>query len=180
MTNTTKADGVLEPAGDRWQLRFTRTLPHPPEHVWRAITEVEHLDAWFPFHIEGEFAPGAALRFVVRDMPNTTFNGEMTEYRPPSVMEFRWSENELVRIEVEPEGEGSRLTLLNTFDELGKAARDAAGWHSTLDDLELNLSDATVPWDAEQHWRELFDDYVERFPVDASTVGVPEEHPFNE
>jgi len=31
--------GMLERLEDgRWQLRFTRTLPHPQEKVWRAVT----------------------------------------------------------------------------------------------------------------------------------------------
>lgn len=55
--------GQLEPAGDRWQLRFTRHLPHPPEKVWRAVTEPEHLVAWFPTTIDGDRATGAALAF---------------------------------------------------------------------------------------------------------------------
>jgi uncharacterized protein YndB with AHSA1/START domain len=180
VNNTTRTQGELEQDGERWRLRFTRTLPHAPEKVWRAITEAEHLDAWFPFRIEGEFATGARLQFVARDTPDTTFDGEMTEYRPPTVIEFRWSENEVVRLEVEPDGAGSRLTLLNTFDELGKAARDAAGWHGCLDDLELHLGHAIAPWSPKEHWQELFDGYVDRFPAAASTVGVPEEHPFNE
>jgi len=47
-------EGRLEQAGDRWQLHFTRRLPHPPEKVWRALTEPEHLKEWFPNDIEGE------------------------------------------------------------------------------------------------------------------------------
>ena len=42
------AQGRLEQLEDgRWRLRFTRTLEHPPEKVWRAITEPEHLAHWF-------------------------------------------------------------------------------------------------------------------------------------
>jgi len=26
----------------QWQLRFTPALPHPPERVWRAITDPQH------------------------------------------------------------------------------------------------------------------------------------------
>jgi uncharacterized protein YndB with AHSA1/START domain len=58
--------GMLERAGNRWQLRFTRDLHHPPEKVWRSITEPEHLAAWFPSDIEGERAVGAVLRFPFR------------------------------------------------------------------------------------------------------------------
>ncbi|PZG03110.1 SRPBCC domain-containing protein, partial [Nonomuraea aridisoli] len=38
---------TLHPDG-RTTLRLQRRLPHPPEKVWRAITEPEHLAAWFP------------------------------------------------------------------------------------------------------------------------------------
>jgi uncharacterized protein YndB with AHSA1/START domain len=56
--------GTLEQRDDgRWQLRFTRTLRHPPDKVWRAITEPEHLAQWFPTTIEGDRAAGAPLRF---------------------------------------------------------------------------------------------------------------------
>ena len=57
---TNAVDGRLVAVGDRFQLRFTRKLPHPPEKVWRALTEPKHLAAWFPTDVEGERAPGAA------------------------------------------------------------------------------------------------------------------------
>ena len=57
-------DGVLEPAGDRWRLRFTRTLHHAPDKVWRALTDPEQLSAWFPQRIDADWTVGAPLRFV--------------------------------------------------------------------------------------------------------------------
>ena len=53
----------LEPlAGQKsWRLRFTRIFPHPQEKVWRAITEPEHLAAWFPTTVDGERKAGARL-----------------------------------------------------------------------------------------------------------------------
>lgn len=57
--------GDLEQLEDgRWQLRFTRSFRHPPEKVWRAISEPEHLARWFPTTIEGERVAGAVLRFA--------------------------------------------------------------------------------------------------------------------
>src|SRR3954447_12743839 len=53
------ADGRLEEHQGRWRLRFERRLAHPPERVWRAITEPDDLRAWFPFDIEGDRAAGA-------------------------------------------------------------------------------------------------------------------------
>src|SRR6202044_3738122 len=55
--------GDLEAEGDLWRLRFRRQLPHPPERVWRAITEPEHLQAWFPQRIVGRWQVGGMLRF---------------------------------------------------------------------------------------------------------------------
>ena len=49
----------------------------------------------------------------------------MVEFDPPSVMELRWEDDETLRLEVAPRGSGCVLTLINRFDEIGKAARDA-------------------------------------------------------
>ena len=52
-------------------------------------------------------------------------------------MEFRWGDGDgdTMRFELEPDGDGTVLTLIDTFDDLGKTARDAAGWHVYLDAL---------------------------------------------
>src|SRR4051812_36701561 len=124
-------EGELEQCGDRWQLRFTRRLAHTPERVWRALTESEHLAAWFPADIVGERAAGAALRFDFRNGEGPTTAGEMLAYEPPKLLELSWG-GDVLRFELEPDGDGCVLPFIDTFDELGKAARDAAGWHSCL------------------------------------------------
>ena len=55
--------GKLEDIGGRWRLRFTRELAHPQEKVWRAITEPEHMRAWFPQHVSGDWVVGGPLTF---------------------------------------------------------------------------------------------------------------------
>lgn len=165
--------GELQNLDGRYQLRFRRSLGHPPEKVWRALTEPEHLRAWFPADIEGERAAGARLRFVFRHDEGDPSEGEMRVYDPPSVLEFRWGD-ELLRFELEPEGDGTVLTFLNTFDELGKAARDAAGWHTCLDVLAYELGGETPPWPHRERWAEVHGGYVERLGPEASTIGPPE------
>ena len=164
-------DGQLEQRDGRWQLRFTRKLPHPPEKVWRALTEPQDLGAWFPTDIEGERAAGAPLRFVFRNGEGPTIDGEMITYDPPSVLEFRWGGGETLRFELQPEGEGTLFTFRNTFDELGKAARDGAGWHVCLDALAADL-DGT-PWTSSGRWSAVHGSYVERLGPAASTIGPP-------
>jgi len=166
-------NGQLEQTGGRWQLRFTRRLPHPPERVWRALTEPEHLAAWFPTTIEGERAAGAALRFAHRDAAAPPVEGRMLVYAPPSVLEFVWGDDETLRFEVTPDGDGSVLTLFNTIDQVGKAARDGAGWHACLDVLAHHLDGEAPPWRPDERWAEVHGQYVARFGPEASTIGPP-------
>src|SRR3954452_6559997 len=137
-------DGQLEQAGDRWEVRFTRTLPHPPEKVWRALTEPEHLKAWFPSTIDGERTAGAKLAFHFEQPEVDAMDGEMLVYEPPSKLEFMWGED-MLTFTLEPDGGGTVLTLVDTIVELGKAARDAAGWHEKLDVLAAHLDGNEPP-----------------------------------
>jgi uncharacterized protein YndB with AHSA1/START domain len=167
------AEGTLTRRGDRWELRFERRLPHPPEKVWRAITEPEHLAAWFPSEVHGEREAGAALTFVFTRGEGPPTEGEILVYDPPSTFEFRW-EKEVLRFDLRAEGEGCVLTFVDTFDELGKAARDGAGWHACLDVLGHHLAGEAPPWSQEDHWKEVHAGYVEHFGPEASTIGPPE------
>jgi uncharacterized protein YndB with AHSA1/START domain len=141
--------------------------------VWRALTEPEHLAAWFPAQIHGERAAGAALRFVFPNGEGPTEDGEILTFDPPKVLEYRWGEENL-RFDLEPDGHGCVLTFLDTFDELGKAARDAAGWHVCLDVLAHHLGGEKPPWEPMEHWPEVHAVYVERLGPEASTIGPPE------
>jgi uncharacterized protein YndB with AHSA1/START domain len=167
--------GQLERGGERPLLRFTRRFPHPPRTVWRALTEPEHLTAWFPTTIEGERATGAPLRFAPRDRAAPSFDGEMLAFEPPRLMELRWGD-EILRFELQADGEsGCVLVLSDAFDELGKAARDGAGWHTCLDLLAYETAGREAPWSSADRWRQLRGDYAERFGPEASTIGPPPE-----
>jgi uncharacterized protein YndB with AHSA1/START domain len=178
MTNFTGMDqdeyGRLERLEGRYQLRFQRRLPHPPDKVWRAITEPQHLAAWFPAQIVGERASGAPLRFVFEEHDGTSVDGQMLTFDPPRLMELRWGE-EILRVELLPDGAGTLLTFTDVFDELGKAARDAAGWHACLDLLAYDLSGQPAPWSSADRWAQVHPVYVEGFGPEAGTIGPPEE-----
>ncbi len=166
--------GVLERQGGRAVVRFTRLLPHPQQLVWRALTEPDHLAAWFPTTIEGERRAGAPLQFGFRDMEAPPFDGEMVTFDPPRVMELRWGD-ETLRFELATHEDGCTLVFTAGFDEIGKVARDGAGWHSTLDLLTWAVGEQAAPWSAPDRWRDVRDDYIERFGPEASTIGPPEE-----
>lgn len=176
MTDATNLDereyGRLEQRGDKFHLQFTRRFAQPPETVWRALTEPEHLAAWFPQAIEGERAPGAHLRFVSNEHPDATFDGEMLAFEPPRLMEMSWG-SDILRFELRPDDGGTVLEFTDTFDDVGKAARDAAGWHACLDLLAHELSGKMPPWSSTDRWKQVHPPYVERLGPEASTVGPP-------
>jgi len=164
--------GTLEEADGRWRLRFTRGLAHPQDKVWRAITEPEHLRAWFPQRITGDWVVGGPLTFSGPEGAGPDFGGEVLAYDPPSLVEFRWG-TDVIRLELRGHTGGCTLTLLDTFGEPGKAARDAAGWHECLDRLTDDLADGGLTFRPGQRWAEVHPGYVEAFGPAAATVGPP-------
>jgi uncharacterized protein YndB with AHSA1/START domain len=145
--------GTLEETPDGPRLRFVRHLPHPPAKVWRALTEPDELAKWFP---------GGKI------------DGEITERDEERVLEFRWGGTDLVRFELEPDGDGTRLMLLDTLEALGKAARDGAGWHVCLDELEHALDGSSADSSTSDQWRAVHPRYVNAFGPEAATIGPPE------
>ena len=164
-------DGTLEQVGGAWRLRFVRTLPHPQEKVWRAITEAEHLAAWFPSTIDGQRRPGAKLHFVFDGMDEAV-EGEMITYDPFSLLEFTWG-GDVLRFELEPDGSSTILTLTDIFEPVGKGARDAAGWHACLDRLDHELAGTKPGWDPHERFLQVHEAYRGRFPKEATTIGPP-------
>jgi uncharacterized protein YndB with AHSA1/START domain len=176
MNATKHAYGTLErDDGGAGRLRFERTLAHPREKVWLAVTQPEHLAHWFPTTIEGRREPGARLRFGFPEERWPAFDGEMLAFEPPALMRLRWG-GDVVSLELRPlEGERTALTLLVTLEEYGKAARDGAGWHTCLDALAAHLDgDAEARRLMSEGWKPVNEAYVERFGPEASTVGPPE------
>jgi uncharacterized protein YndB with AHSA1/START domain len=168
--------GALERAGDVSVLRYRRRLSHPREKVWRALTEDEHLAGWFPTTIEGDRVAGAPLHFSFRQGEAAPFDGEMLSFDPPSVMELRWADDVLrFELTADADASGCVLDLTVTVADLGKAARDAAGWHLCLEQLGQVVDDAALPWDPTDRWRAVHREYVRRLGPEASTIGPPEE-----
>jgi uncharacterized protein YndB with AHSA1/START domain len=167
--------GTLDQLDDgRWQVRFTRQLPHPIDKVWRAVTEPEHLAAWFPCTIDGERRPGAPLTFRFEGGADPML-GEMVVYEPPHVMELRWGAD-LLRLELRSVDDGTELQLSDTLDERGKAARDAAGWHECLEYLRCVVTGEAPPFAAGDIWKDVHPQYQARFGPEASTIGPPAGH----
>jgi hypothetical protein len=133
------------------------------------VTEQKHLDAWFPQKIVGERRAGASVRFESES--GDGFDGKILVFDPPSVMELLWG-SDRIRIELHPDGDGTMLTLIDTFTELGKAARDGAGWHECLVRLEGEL-DGSDQRPFGEVWQEVHPRYVNALGPEAATIGPP-------
>ena len=171
------ADAILQDQEGRSVLRFERTLGHPPERVWSALTEPGEQRSWHPTPFELEPQVGGKVSYLpggdAPDMPQ----GEVTEYDPPRVLAHTWDED-LLRWELRAADDGCVLVLTHTFDDHFKAARDAAGWHVCLDALASTLEGAAPPHgdDGERlpgDWRELNAAYEKRFGIPPERATPP-------
>ena len=163
--------GTLEHEDGRWVLRFERRLSAPPDRVWRAITDPDEMKAWFPSNVEGDRAVGAELLFtydvVDQDDPEQLaaeglplFAGRVLEFDPPRLFSFTWGP-EVIRLELVPEGDGTRLVFRQILSHRSVAGRIGSGWHACLDALETHLGRDVAAADGFA----LYDEYVARMGI---------------
>jgi uncharacterized protein YndB with AHSA1/START domain len=176
VTVSDATDAILQDAHGRSVLRFERLLRHPPEKVWKALTELDELRAWHPSPFELEPVLGGVVRYLPPD-GDAFGDGEVTEYHPPRVLAYTWGEDQL-RWELEPREEGCLLVLTHVFDDRFKAARDAAGWHLCLDALSSSLDGAPSRRKGDDEgvppgWRELNRAYEEQFGIPSDEATPP-------
>jgi uncharacterized protein YndB with AHSA1/START domain len=155
----------LQTRDGRSVLRMERRLKHPPEKVWKAMTEPERLADWFPGSVTLDLRAGGALTFELDGDGDT---GTITDLDPPRLIAYTWGADHL-RWELYPDGEGTRLVLLHTFDDRAGAASYGAGWHTCIVALDLAL-DGRAGTDPGVDDIALHERLVTQFGLDAGTV----------
>lgn len=151
-------DGVIGTTEDgRAFLRFERQLAHPVDRVWKAISDATELQQWLAYRVELE--PRVGGRFVLHlGGPNTdevASPGEVTVFDPPHVLEATGGdEGGVLRWELEPTGEGCRLTFTHTLMP-GERPQNSvlAGWHFLHDQLPEALAGRPADWHAHEATR---------------------------
>ena len=90
--------------------------PHPPEHVWRALTDSDALSHWF---MENDFEPALGHEFTFRTDPAPGFDGvvhcKVLEIDPPRHLRFSWRGGPIDTVvtwalDEEPRGTRFRMT----------------------------------------------------------------------
>lgn len=155
--------GEVAKDGEAVVLRYERDLAHPPEKVWRALTESEHLKHWFPADIIGERVAGATLKLAFwpeaieqagaeieaagLDLDDAVLPGQLLTWEPPRLFEFTW-DTEHLRFDLTPTDAGTRLLATIRVVEPGPRGYQstAAGYHVCLDALVATVdgSDADL------------------------------------
>jgi len=139
---------------------FVRRFAAPRERVWRALTEPRELAGWLaPADVDARIGGSFVLKFEDGEE-----HGRITELREPEVIAYTWNEGKtdsVVRFELEPDGEGTRLTLRHTFEGDVELASFGAGWHHHLELLTGQVAAAPISWDW-RRFRELKNEYERR------------------
>ncbi|WP_144150205.1 SRPBCC family protein [Paraburkholderia sp. BCC1885] len=131
--------------GAKWTLVIVRELRHAPEKVWQALTDPASLREWAPFDADRSLAAVGPVTLATVGTPTPQVSDtQVTRVEPPYLLEYRWGENDM-RWQLEPLGDGTRLTLWHNIDR-GFIAMGAAGWHICLDVLERFVANDPVGW----------------------------------
>ena len=151
------------------ELTLVRTLRHPVERVWAALTIPARFEAWMgvewqggpePLRIGGPYS----YRFANTETESV---GRVLRLEPPHLLEHTWFENvppgAVIRWTLEPDGSGCRLTLRQSFGATDDGPRNAAGWTELLRRLDAALDGADVGIWTPGDWRALRDAYASEF-----------------
>jgi uncharacterized protein YndB with AHSA1/START domain len=168
MTGTDTEVGKVVVEGDHATLVFRRRLLHPPETVWKALTDPDELSGWYMTRATMEGREGGSVDLVAGPS-RLRVTGRILVWDPPRVLEHEWNvaprpelpsgENAVIRWELEPDGEGTVLRLthknLNRLTALGFAP----GTHAFLDRLEARLAEKPLP-----NWQERYREVAPGYP----------------
>jgi uncharacterized protein YndB with AHSA1/START domain len=151
--------------GDFGELRFVRTLAHPPEAVWAALTDPAQLRKWFMTKATIDGRPGGSVD-MVSGPASFHWTGRILTWDPPRVYEYEWNadprpelprgEKTVVRWELAPTSGGTKLTLTHRRITKPTALGFAPGTHAFLDRLAAQLAGESLPdwmgrYDAVKH-----------------------------
>lgn len=161
---------------DEWTLVLVRDLKHPPEKVWKALTDPNHLREWAPFDADRNLGSVGTAQLTTVGAPKQMVSETRVKRADPfTALEFTWGEQD-IRWELEAQGTGTRLTLWHNINR-NFIAMGAAGWHICLDVLDHHLSETPLgrivgpEAMAFEGWQRLHAEYKQQF---ANAQGQPE------
>ena len=129
-------------------LVIERELPHPPEKIWRALTQRELIQEWM---MDNDFQPAVGNKFQFRSTPVPNWNGiidsEILVVEPNTRLSYTWSSlglESVVEWTLTPTQTGTLLRMEHSgFRTDQEAAYKGAnyGWQSFIGKLEKVVAD---------------------------------------
>ncbi len=120
-----------------------RELSHPPEKVWRALTQSHLIGEWL---METDFRPEVGHRFTLRADWGTV-EGKVLTAEPVTGLSYAWNDptiRTVVTWTLTPLADGTHLRMEQTGFRTDQPARyyggAKAGWPRLLDALEAVLA----------------------------------------
>lgn len=120
-----------------------KEFPHPPEKVWRALTESCLIEQWL---MKNDFQPVAGHAFTLRADPVPNWNGvidcQILVVEPGKTLSYTWStlgHESVVTFTLTPAGAGTHLRIEHSgFRPDQEAAYKGAkyGWQKFIGGLE--------------------------------------------
>jgi uncharacterized protein YndB with AHSA1/START domain len=124
------------PRGQVESISFDFDLPHPPQKVWRALTDPELLTEWLLPVIDFKLEPGAAFTLKTQAYPgwDGTVNCRVLEIEPHHKISYSWSVpflDTVVAFTLTPTESGTRLSLVQSGfkpDQKQESGGSRYGW----------------------------------------------------
>lgn len=119
----TRTDTTAPPKGEALALEFD--LPHPPEKVWRALTDPALLAEWLLPAVGFRLEPGAAFTFQTQAYPgwDGTVQCRLVEVEPHRTLRYTWSIpflDTVVTFTLIPTPSGTRLSIVQSGFKSGQ------------------------------------------------------------
>lgn len=143
------------------EIKRTVEIKAPVARVWRALTDHREFGAWFRVAIEAPFAVGQPATGMIthKGFEHVRWNVRIVAMEEPTRFAFTWhpyavdpavdystEEPTLVEFFLEPAGEGTRLTVVESgFDKVPAHRRDEAirmnsgGWTAQVDNIRAHV-----------------------------------------
>lgn len=164
------AGAAIRKQGESWTLVLVRQLRHPPQQVWRALTDPDELRQWAPFDADRSLAAVGPVTLSTVGAPAPMVSeSTVARAEPPRLLEHTWGSH-VLRWELEPRDGGTRLTLWHNIAR-DYIAMGAAGWHICFDVLDRVLGGEPIGRIAGMDamkldgWQRLFAEYTAQFGV---------------
>jgi len=82
---------MSKPATETLSVVVEREIPHPPERIWRALTQPHLIEEWL---MKNDFQPRLGACFTFQDTPMGDWDGvvrcEITTFEPPRRLVYSW------------------------------------------------------------------------------------------